>query len=143
LLVHGKNFADGKSVHCEAWGNRTSASKKGRNKKNYSVSVVSACILNPLKKVPYFVQVQSVAIDSFESLPEHRMWSSAPSPSAMEILLIRIRISRFLANLELEKVIWGRRMQNKMLNDSLPFNKGKQAQPPLPRKSWVGVEEIV
>lgn len=65
----------------------------------------------------------------FEPLTEHRMWSASPFPLAVEILLIRIRISRFSANLELERVIWGRRMQNKMLNDSLPFNKGGQAQP--------------
>lgn len=36
---------------CGAWGSSTSASRGGRNKKNYSESVVSACILNPLKKV--------------------------------------------------------------------------------------------
>lgn len=74
--------------------------------------------------------LDSKALQStLEPLPEHRMWSSAPSPLAMEILLIRIRISRFPANLKLERVIWGRRMQNKMLNDSLRFNKGLQDQP--------------
>lgn len=43
--------------------------KGGRKEKNYSVSVLSTCILNPLKKVPHFVQVQSIAIDSFELPP--------------------------------------------------------------------------
>lgn len=43
--------------------------KEGRKEKNYSVSVLSTCILNPLKKVPHFVQVQSIAIDSFELHP--------------------------------------------------------------------------
>lgn len=95
--------------------------------------------LNPLKKVPDFVWVQSIAVGSFEPLPEHRMWPTAPSPLAMEILLIRIRISRFPANLELERVIWGRRMQNKMWNDSLPFNKGWQALPFAQKK----LDEII
>lgn len=80
-------------------------------------------------------------MDSFEPPPEHRMWPSAPSPLAMEILLIRIRISRFPASLQLERVIWGRRMQNKTLNDSLSFHKGRQAQPLLLRKSCVQLEE--
>lgn len=38
-----------------AWGNGTSASEGGRNNKNYSEPVVSACFLNALKKVPDFV----------------------------------------------------------------------------------------
>jgi len=79
--------------------------------------------LNPLKKVPDF---ESKAFQwTLLSLPEQRMWPSEPSPLAMEMLLIRIRISRFPANLELERVIWGRRMQNKMLNDSLSFEQGQ------------------
>lgn len=69
---------NGERIQCGAWGNRTSAGNGGRKKKNYSVSVLSACVLNPLKQVPYFVQVQSIAIDSFGPLSEHRMWLSAP-----------------------------------------------------------------
>lgn len=54
--------------------------KGGRKEKNYSVSVLSTCILNPLKKVPHVVQVQSIAIDSFGLPPsEHRMWPSTPT----------------------------------------------------------------
>lgn len=68
------------------------------------------------------------------SLPEQRMWPSEPSPLAMEILPIRIRISRFPANLELERVIWGRRMQNKMLNYSLSFEQGQPGPPPFAQK---------
>lgn len=54
------------------------AKEEGR-RKNYSVSVLSTCILNPHKKVPHFVQVQSIAIDSFEAPSEHRMWASTPN----------------------------------------------------------------
>lgn len=68
------------------------------------------------------------------SLPEQRMWPSEPSPLAMEILPIRIRISRFAANFELERVIWGRRMQNKMLTDSLSFEQGQPGPPPSAQK---------
>lgn len=66
----------GSSVGPEATG--LFAGKGGRKKKNYSVSVFSACILYPLKQVPYFVQVQSIAIVSFGPLSEHRMQLSAP-----------------------------------------------------------------
>ena len=140
LLVHGKNSTSGKCVYCAAWGNGISTSEGGRNKK-ITVSLLSRLVFwMHLRKSLTLSESRALQL-TLEPLPEHRMWPSAPSPSAMEILLIRIRISRFPANLKLERVIWGRRMQNKILNDSLPFNKGRQSQPLLPRKSCLWLEE--
>lgn len=140
LLVHRKNSTSGKCVYCVpgAMG-LLQAKEEGTTK--ITVSLLSQLVFwMHLRKSLTLFESRALQL-TLEPLPEHRMWPSAPSPSAMEILLIRIRISRFPANLKLERVIWGRRMQNKMLNDSLPFNKGRQSRPLLPRKSCLWLEE--
>lgn len=68
---NGPMWSPGQQDFCKA--------KEEGRRKNYSVSVLSTCILNPHKKVPYFLQVQSIAIDSFEAPSEYRMWASTPN----------------------------------------------------------------
>lgn len=76
------------------------------------------------------------------SLPEQRMWPSEPSPLAMEILPIRIRISRFAANFELG-LSGVEECRTKCWLIPFPLNKGSQAHPLLPRKSCMRLEDPV